>query len=80
MLMACGVQQQRLAGSVPAFGIALDQQLTDRLGAGRAARLASKLRRDPGALQGSDQGFGLSRFPGPLPAFQSDKFSAGGQR
>jgi hypothetical protein len=79
MLAACGGQQQRLAGGVPAFGIALDQQLADRFGAGRAAWLASEAGGDPGALQSSDKGFGLGRFPSPLPAFQGDEFSARGQ-
>lgn len=59
MLAARGAEQQRLSGGVPAFGVALKQQLTDRLGAGRAAGLAGDPRRNPGALQGSDERFGL---------------------
>jgi len=76
---ARGVQQQRLAGGIPALAISLDQQLADCLGSGGAARLAGESGRNAGALQRGDQGLGLGRFPGPLPAFQRDEFSARGQ-
>jgi hypothetical protein len=74
-----GIEQQRLADRVPAFGLALDQQLTDRLGTGRASGLAGKPGGDAGALKCGDEELRLGRFAGPLPAFERDEISAGGQ-
>lgn len=72
------VQQQHLGHRVPAFVSAGEQQLTNRLRAGRAARLAREQRRNPAAPQRGDEGIDLGGFPCSLPAFDRDETAAGG--
>ena len=79
MVAPRGIKQQRLAGSVPAIGFAVEQQLADRLGARRAAGLARRLRGKAGALERLDEEPHLGRFPSPLPAFDGDESAARGQ-
>jgi hypothetical protein len=78
MIAARGKEQQGLAHRVPAFIVAAQQKVTDRLGAGRAAGFARRIGRDPGADERRDEAGGLGRFAGPLPAFDGDE-SAGRQ-
>ena len=74
------VMQQSLGQRVPAADRAGDQQTPYILGAGRAAGFAGQRDRDALPFQPVRQQAGLSRFAGPLPAFERDELAPRSQR
>ena len=80
VVSAGGVHQQRLGHRRPAIGAAGDQQLPDRLGALRPARLPSGDHGLCAPAQSLGEPLRLGRFAGPLAAFERDESSAGHER
>jgi hypothetical protein len=65
--------EQRLGERVPAPRRTADEELAQLLGARRAARLAGRDRRDPGAVQRLDEAPDLGRLAGAFAAFKGDE-------
>jgi hypothetical protein len=68
--------EERLADRIPARGIALNEELADVLGGGRAARLARRQRVDPRARERGDEPRDLRRLAGALAALDSNEAAA----
>jgi len=73
MLAPGGEVQQRLGRAVPALDRALDQELADRLGAGRAARFAGRHDTAAASLEPALEPRDLGRLACSLAAFKSDE-------
>jgi hypothetical protein len=76
VITAGGVHEKGLGDGVPALGLARKQQAPDRLGAGRAPRLARLEGGDPGLLERGDEARRLGRLAAALAAFEGDEAAA----
>jgi hypothetical protein len=75
MIATRGADQQRFRHRVPAARLAADEELAQRLCAGRAAGLAGRDRVDALAAEGREKEPDLSRLAGSLATFEGDEAS-----
>jgi hypothetical protein len=68
--------EQRLADRVPTLGRAVDQEVSDLVGARRATGLARAENLDAGLRYRPDETPLMRRFPGAFAAFERDELTA----
>jgi hypothetical protein len=76
VILARGGEQHRFRAGAKRLGSATEQDVADRLRAGRAARLARHQRFEAERLQPAGEPRDLRRLAGPLPALKRDETPA----